>query len=121
MDVLARPWAGLILCALQERPLRFSELHAQLEVIGDRMLSCRLKELEAEGLVQRRVHPDPPIRVEYALTEAGRGFGEVHAAISRWGELLLAHHPEGAVERTGPETAPEAEPESGAGAAARGR
>jgi DNA-binding HxlR family transcriptional regulator len=68
--------------------LRFGELRERLDIMGDRMLSARLKELEARGLVERRVASGPPVRVSYALTELGRGFGEVQRAIGHWGEQL---------------------------------
>ena len=91
MDVLARPWNGLVMALLEEAgPLRFSELRERLDAMGDRMLSARLKELEARGLVERSVAPGPPVRVTYALTELGRGFGDVHRALGRWGERLAA-------------------------------
>lgn len=87
MDVLSKPWNGLIMAMLQTKgPLRFSELRAGLTAMGDRMLSERLKELEARGLVLRRVEPGPPVRVGYALTEAGQGFREVAMALSGWGK-----------------------------------
>ncbi|WP_437723117.1 winged helix-turn-helix transcriptional regulator [Sorangium sp. So ce861] len=88
MSVLAKPWNGLIIATLEEGALRFGEIGERLDAISDRMLSSRLKELEALGLVERRVLPGPPVRVEYELTAAGRGFGEVAQAISRWGEML---------------------------------
>ena len=91
MDVLSRPWNGLIMAILaQEGALRFSELRELLSAMGDRMLSARLKELEARGLVAREVAAGPPIRVSYALTELGRGFGDVYRAMGRWGERLAA-------------------------------
>ncbi|KYF53235.1 hypothetical protein BE08_41510, partial [Sorangium cellulosum] len=77
MDVLAKPWNGLIIATLEEGALRFGEIGERLDAISDRMLSSRLKELEALGLVVRRVLPGPPVRVEYELTDAGRGFSEV--------------------------------------------
>jgi DNA-binding HxlR family transcriptional regulator len=52
------------------------------------MLSGRLKELEARGLVCRHVEPGPPVRVTYELTESGRSFGIVAQAIERWGREL---------------------------------
>ncbi|AUX26466.1 hypothetical protein SOCEGT47_070350 [Sorangium cellulosum] len=88
MDVLARPWNGLIIATLEEGALRFGELRERLDAISDRMLSSRLKDLEALGLVVRRVLPGPPVRVEYELTDVGRGFREVAKAITRWGEML---------------------------------
>ncbi len=86
MEVLAKPWNGLIMAALSaEGPLRFSALRERLSSMGDRMLSARLKELEARGLVTRRVCAGPPVRVVYELSEVGRGFGEVAAALGAWG------------------------------------
>lgn len=86
MDVLAKPWNGLIMATLGSAgPLRYSELKARLEAMGDRMLSARLRELEARGLVERSVSPGPPVRVDYALSEVGRGFREVAMALSAWG------------------------------------
>ncbi len=94
MAVLAKPWTGMIVALLEQGPLRFSEIGDRIPAIGDRMLSARLKELEAEGVVLRRVHPGPPVRVEYALTEAGKGFRAVEQAISAWGQAL-AHEKAG--------------------------
>jgi len=91
MDVLARPWNGLIIATLAENSaLRFRELRERLTAMGDRMLSSRLKELEAQGLVTRRVLSGPPVRVDYALTDAGRGFRDVALAISTWGHRFAA-------------------------------
>jgi DNA-binding HxlR family transcriptional regulator len=89
MEVLAKPWNGLIMATLAAGTLRFSELSQRLQAMGDRMLSARLKELEARGLVERRVSPGPPVRVDYALTEVGRGFGDVVAALGNWGGRFL--------------------------------
>ncbi len=86
MAVLARPWNGLIIATLEQGPARYSELGAKLEDLGDRMLALRLRELEQLGLVVRTVQCGPPVRVAYALTDIGRGFREVEAAIQRWGE-----------------------------------
>jgi len=86
MEVLAKPWNGLVMATLgAEGSLRFSELKARLPEMGDRMLSARLKELEARGLAERRVSPGPPVRVDYALTEVGRGFRDVVEALGAWG------------------------------------
>ena len=89
MDVLAKPWNGMLIAVLEDGPLRFSELAERVPAIADRMLAARLKELESRGLVQRTVDPGPPVRVSYALTDVGRGFKEVATAISRWGATLL--------------------------------
>jgi DNA-binding HxlR family transcriptional regulator len=89
MEVLAKPWTGLIIMTLEGGPLRFRELGDRVGSIGDRMLALRLKELEARHLVERRVMPGPPVRVEYALTVVGRGFREVAEAVQRWGASIL--------------------------------
>jgi DNA-binding HxlR family transcriptional regulator len=90
LDILGRPWTGLILTLLQDGPLRFCELSERTQGLGDKTLSARLKELEARGLVVRRVHPEPPIRVEYALTRKGQGFRAVQEAIEGWARQLGA-------------------------------
>ena len=87
MDVLSKPWNGLLLAMLHTKgPMRFSELRQEVSAVGDRMLSARLKELEARGLVLRRVEPGPPVRVAYELTPGGQGFREVATALSLWGK-----------------------------------
>ncbi|HEY6193729.1 MAG TPA: helix-turn-helix domain-containing protein [Candidatus Eisenbacteria bacterium] len=88
LDVLARPWNALVLNVLQGGPLRFSEIRVRAQGPGDKVLSGRLKELEAHGLVLRMVGAGPPVRVSYQLTESGRAFGEVAQAIERWGRGL---------------------------------
>jgi DNA-binding HxlR family transcriptional regulator len=90
IDLLARPWTGLILSLLQDGPLRFSELEEGTHGVGAKTLSARLKELEAKGIVERDVQAGPPVRVQYALTEKGRAFEHVAAAIERWGRELVA-------------------------------
>jgi DNA-binding HxlR family transcriptional regulator len=89
MEVLAKPWTGILIAALEDGPLRFSELGERVTPIGDRMLALRLRELESRGLVLRTVVSGPPVRVEYSLTEAGRGFREVAEAVQRWGTQIL--------------------------------
>lgn len=88
MAILAKPWNGLIMAALEGPPLRFGQLAQKLAPIGDRMLAARLKVLAEQGIVARKVIPGPPVRVEYTLTQAGHGFRDVQAAIGVWGEML---------------------------------
>jgi len=84
VDILCRRWTGLILRALQDGPRRFGELTKHIEVVSERMLSERLKELEVDGLVIRKVIPSTPVHVEYSLTEKGAALRDVLAAIERW-------------------------------------
>jgi DNA-binding HxlR family transcriptional regulator len=88
IDLLTKPWAGHILRTLQGGPLRFNELATRIEGIGEKVLSARLKELEAMGILVRRVCPTTPVKVEYELTCKGQGFGQVVEAIIRWGAQI---------------------------------
>ena len=88
LEVLGKPWCALILNSLQGGPYRFTEIRHRTRGPGDKILSGRLKELEARGLVLRRVEPGPPVRVSYELTESGRSFGDVARAIEKWGRGL---------------------------------
>nr|HEX4316710.1 helix-turn-helix domain-containing protein [Kofleriaceae bacterium] len=87
-DILGKPWNALILTVLQPGPLRFTELAERADGPGDKVLSQRLRELEQADLIERTVDPGPPIKVTYALTTKGRGFGDVAASIQAWGRCL---------------------------------
>src|SRR5687768_1648620 len=90
IDVLGRPWNALILTELQSGPRRFCEIRDEAEGLGDKILSARLKDLEARGLVRREVEAGPPVRVSYELTSRGRAFGHVAEAIEHWGRELVS-------------------------------
>ena len=90
VDLLARPWTGLILSLLQNGPLRFSELEERTHGVGAKTLSARLKDLEARRIVARDVQAGPPVRVQYTLTPKGRAFEKVAAAFEKWGRELVA-------------------------------
>jgi DNA-binding HxlR family transcriptional regulator len=89
IDILSSRWNALILNVLQQGALRFSELSERAKGPGDKVLSARLKELEARGLLLRQVEAGPPVRVSYELTRTGRAFGELAQAIERWGRELM--------------------------------
>lgn len=76
--------------ALLSGVTRFSDLTEVIPGLSDRMLSERLKELEAEGIVARVVFPATPVRIEYHLTEKGQALGAVVSAIAAWAEEWLA-------------------------------
>jgi len=90
IEVLSRPWNGLILGLLQGGSLRFSELEELSRGLGPKTLSGRLKALESRGLIARSIAPGPPVRVSYTLTAKGRAFEKVTEAIERWGRDLVA-------------------------------
>lgn len=84
IEILGKRWTGLILQVLLKGPARFNELADELQVVADRVLSERLKELEAEGIILRQVYAEVPVRVEYRLTEKGRDLAPVIDAIEHW-------------------------------------
>ncbi len=89
MDMIGRRWAGVILRVLLSGPHRFNEILAAIPGISDRLLTERLRELEAEGVVTRRVLCGPPVRVEYELTPKGQELETVICAVSAWAEKWL--------------------------------
>ncbi|MBN2471605.1 MAG: helix-turn-helix transcriptional regulator [Anaerolineae bacterium] len=88
-EIIGKRWTTLIIKILCPGPLRFSALAEQLEVTSDKVLSERLKELEAEGIVMRTVYPESPVRVEYALTEKGAALKPVIEALEAWSERWM--------------------------------
>jgi DNA-binding HxlR family transcriptional regulator len=93
IELIGRRWTGAILRALLSGQHRFSDLTATIPGLSDRLLSERLKELEAEGIVERTVIPATPVRVDYHLTEKGLALGEVIGAVSEWAETWLVDVP----------------------------
>ncbi|MDO7906389.1 helix-turn-helix domain-containing protein [Paenibacillus sp. JX-17] len=83
MDILGKKWVVLIMYRLLSGPKRFTELEAEMEISG-RLLSERLKELEAEEIVTRHMYPEIPPRVEYELTEKGRAIEPLVQDIYDW-------------------------------------
>ncbi|GGQ18239.1 winged helix-turn-helix transcriptional regulator [Streptosporangium pseudovulgare] len=88
---VANKWALLIIEALGEGTLRFSELRNGVEGISHKMLTQNLRMLERNGLVERNVHPTVPPRVEYTLTEPGRSLWEMTNAMCAWTQRYLGH------------------------------
>src|SRR5437588_6369241 len=86
VQLLGKRWTGLLLDALMGGPKRFCELTSAVEGLSDRVLSDRLRELEVEGIIERIVYPQIPVRVEYRLTEKGRDLKPVVEAIHHWAE-----------------------------------
>ncbi|KAK1548229.1 hypothetical protein Q3G72_015507 [Acer saccharum] len=85
-SLLCKRWTTLIVDVLLRHPRRFNELLSEMEVVSDRMLSERLKELEQAGVVLRRILPNTPLRVEYSLTGKGRDLAPIIDAIRVWSE-----------------------------------
>ncbi|HEX6988931.1 MAG TPA: winged helix-turn-helix transcriptional regulator [Bacillota bacterium] len=89
VELLGKRWNGAIVRVLLGGPHRFQEMLAAVPGLSQRLLSERLKELEAEGLVERRVYPETPVRIEYSLTDQGRDLEPVLSEIHRWADRWL--------------------------------
>lgn len=89
IELVGKRWTGAILEVLLDGPLRFSEVRGLVPDLSDRLLSERLKELEAEGIVERRVDDGAPVRVDYALTEKGRALEPALSALKAWAQDWL--------------------------------
>ena len=89
VELVGKRWTGAILLVMiDDGALRFSEVKSRVPELSDRLLSERMKELEARGIVERRVGGASPARVEYELTPMGRdlapALGELEAWAHRW-------------------------------------
>jgi DNA-binding HxlR family transcriptional regulator len=88
--LLGKKWTAFIVWALLDGPKRFTALLEAAPGVRDRVLSQRLKELEAAGIVTRSQYLEVPPRVEYELTDRGRGLRPVIAEMERWGRRWSA-------------------------------
>ena len=90
VELVGRRWTGAILAVLLEGgPMRFGEIGAAVPDLSDRLLSERLKDLEARGMVRRELDPGPPPRATYTLTEMGAGLGPALGALKAWAHRWL--------------------------------
>jgi DNA-binding HxlR family transcriptional regulator len=90
VELVGKRWSGAIIYVLmQGGTMRFSEIGHAVPDLSDRLLSERLKELEARGIVERRVNDSSPVRVEYELTERGRDLRDALAQLKAWGDRWL--------------------------------
>src|SRR5215831_3945089 len=88
-ELIGRRWTGAIIFVLIKTRCRFATLRDAIPDITDRMLSERLQELEEEGIVERTVVPETPVRVEYSLTKKGRALASAIEAISQWADTWV--------------------------------
>jgi DNA-binding HxlR family transcriptional regulator len=90
VELIGRRWTGAIVeVLLNGGAMRFSEIAAAVPELSDRLLSERMKELEARGIVERRVYNESPVRVEYELTTMGRELGPALRELRRWAVRYL--------------------------------
>lgn len=100
VELIGRRWTGVILRALLGGAVRFSDVSGAIPGLSDRLLSERLKELEAEGIVRRTVYPETPVRIEYRLTTKGLGLSQTINDIAEWAERWAGVSAECAVAET---------------------
>ena len=98
LDRLADKWSLLVIELLGTGSRRFTELHREIDEISQRMLTLTLRHLERDGLVTRTVHPVVPPRVDYVLTDLGRGLLVAIEGLVAW---TRAHRQEIADARSG--------------------
>jgi DNA-binding HxlR family transcriptional regulator len=95
LDRIGDKWSLFLIGALEEGPMRFTQLLRVTPGISRRMLTNTLRALERDGLVSRTVHAEVPPRVEYAVTELGRTLTEPVRALANWAsdhqDAILAH------------------------------
>jgi len=95
IELIGKRWTGAIVGVLLNAPadgeggLRFSEIAQAVPELSDRLLSERMKELEARGVVERTVLSGPPVHVEYRLTEMGRALQPALSELRAWARQWL--------------------------------
>ncbi|MGO9901899.1 MAG: winged helix-turn-helix transcriptional regulator [Solirubrobacteraceae bacterium] len=94
VELVGRRWTGAIIRVLMDvdGPMRFSEIGQSVPELSDRLLSERMKELEARGIVERRVISGPPVRVEYRLSPMGLELEPALSELGRWAARWLDHN-----------------------------
>lgn len=85
-ELLGKRWTGLIIRTLLNGEKRFTDISEAIPNMSARMLTERFKELEQEGIITRKVYPETPVRIEYELTEKGKGLSIVMDEIQKWAE-----------------------------------
>ncbi|MGP9802014.1 winged helix-turn-helix transcriptional regulator [Rheinheimera sp. NSM] len=91
LDIIRGRWKPSILHELKEQARRYSELQRALPRISPQALTTQLKQLEADGLIERDVYAEVPVRVEYRLSEFGATLCKVLNSLDEWGESYLQY------------------------------
>ena len=90
LTLISSKWKVLIVWDLLGGTKRFGELQRSVGNVSQKVLTAQLREMEEDGLVDRKVYPEVPPRVEYSLTELGRSLEPVLSAMWNWGEEYRA-------------------------------
>lgn len=89
LSVIGGKYKCIILYYLMDGTLRFSELQRRLPQATPKMLTQQLRDLEAEGIINRKVYPVVPPKTEYSLTEYGKTLIPVIDAMCKWGRIRI--------------------------------
>ena len=92
LEIIGGKWKGVILWHLCHKTLRFSQLRRRLQGVTQKMLTQQLRELERDGLVNRKVYAEVPPRVEYSLTDLGRTLEPTLRQLCDWGRTYNDEH-----------------------------
>jgi DNA-binding HxlR family transcriptional regulator len=91
MDFIRGKWKAVLLCHLYDEPRRFLELQRITKGISQKVLNEKLKELENEDLINKKIYPEVPPKVEYYLTEKGRDLTKIIKEIESWSMKYYSH------------------------------
>ena len=90
LEIIGGKWKILVLYLIANESNRFGKLSMMLKHISKQMLTTQLRELEVDGLIDRKIFPEIPPRVEYTLTEKGKALMPIMAVLKEWGlEYLM--------------------------------
>ncbi|MFD0362080.1 winged helix-turn-helix transcriptional regulator [Nocardia sp. GCM10030253] len=89
LDRISDKWVSLVLIALADGPRRYAEINRVIAGVSPKMLTQTLRTLERDGLVERRITAEVPVRVDYELTALGRSLQPVMSVIKAWAEQRM--------------------------------
>ena len=98
VELIGKRWSGAIVRSMLSGSARFSDILNQVPGLSDRLLSERLRELEAQDIVERHVYPEQPVRIEYTLTPKGTELREIIVTIDSWADRWAEHAAKAAAE-----------------------
>lgn len=85
LSLIEGKWKPLLIWRLRDRTMRFNQLASEMSGISPKMLTKQLRELEHDGLIERKMFPEIPPRVEYSLSQKGRSLMPVLESMGAWG------------------------------------
>lgn len=84
LDRVGDKWTLLVIAVLADGPRRYTDVHNEIGIISQRMLTLTLRQLHQDGLITRTAYAEVPPRVEYALTPLGHGLRDIVTALIGW-------------------------------------